>query len=107
MIQYRECPAERLPVSQRRRLSLLSGAADCTAQPINDGFAGERDDSAANFAKLTRPEFAYTPYVPAGEEHIKVPAWLNDPIYYHNRGNSTFAGESSRRWATSSGSTTS
>jgi pullulanase-type alpha-1,6-glucosidase len=25
----------------------------------------------------------------------KVPAWLNNPIYYHNRGNSTFAGESS------------
>src|SRR3546814_13339228 len=25
---------------------------------------------------------------------IKVPAWLNDPIYYHNRGNSTFKGES-------------
>src|SRR3546814_5997672 len=24
-----------------------------------------------------------------------VPAWLNDPIYYHNRGNSTFTGESS------------
>src|SRR3546814_6942207 len=24
-----------------------------------------------------------------------VPAWLNDPIYYHNRGDSTFAGESS------------
>ena len=24
-----------------------------------------------------------------------MPAWLNDPIYYHNRGNSTFANESS------------
>ena len=24
-----------------------------------------------------------------------MPAWLNDPIYYHNRGDSTFAGESS------------
>src|SRR3546814_13721197 len=29
------------------------------------------------------------------EKDIKVPAWLNDPIYYHNRGNSTFTGESS------------
>ena len=27
--------------------------------------------------------------------HVKVPDWLNDPIYYHNRGNSTFRGESS------------
>ena len=26
---------------------------------------------------------------------MKVPAWLNDPIYYHNRGDSTFRGESS------------
>ena len=48
-----------------------------------------------DFARLTRPDYAYTPYVPAGEETVKVPAWLNDPIYYHNRGNSTFRGESS------------
>jgi glycosidase len=41
------------------------------------------------------PDSAYTPYVPSGQEHIKVPSWLNDPIYYHNRGNSTFSGESS------------
>ncbi|TWD83363.1 pullulanase-type alpha-1,6-glucosidase [Kribbella amoyensis] len=26
---------------------------------------------------------------------VKVPAWLNDPTLYHNRGDSTFAGESS------------
>lgn len=41
-----------------------------------------------------RTEPPYTPYVPKGEEHVKVPDWLNDPIYYHNRGNSTFEGES-------------
>ena len=29
------------------------------------------------------------------DETVKVPAWLNDPTLYHNRGNSTFAGESS------------
>ena len=29
------------------------------------------------------------------DETIKVPAWLNDPIYYHNRGNSNFFGEDS------------
>ncbi len=38
---------------------------------------------------------AYTPVVPETEAHIKVPAWLNDPALYHNRGNSTFRGESS------------
>jgi len=32
--------------------------------------------------------------VPRGEEHVKVPDWLNNLIYYHNRGNTTFTGES-------------
>ena len=45
------------------------------------------------YRPLSRP--AYTPVVPAAEAHIKVPAWLNDPALYHNRGNSTFRGESS------------
>jgi len=58
-------------------------------EAINEGFTG------ANFDRLTRFDYAYTPYVPAGEETAKVPAWLNDPTYYHNRGNSTFRGESS------------
>jgi pullulanase-type alpha-1,6-glucosidase len=34
------------------------------------------------------------PYSPKATGH-KVPAWLNDPTMYHNRGDSTFAGESS------------
>ena len=29
------------------------------------------------------------------DETVKVPAWLNDPTLYHNRGDSTFAGENS------------
>ncbi len=74
----------------------ISGAAASTAQPINPGFTGEaRRQSAANFAKLTDPNYAYTVKVPPAERDIKRPAWLNDPIYYHNRGNSTFRGESS------------
>ena len=31
-----------------------------------------------------------------GEENLKVPAWLNDPTVYHNRGNTTFTGEDSQ-----------
>ena len=62
---------------------------------INEGFAGDGDPSEANWAKLTDPAFAYTPVVPEAEKDIKVPAWLNDPTMYHNRGDSTFAGESS------------
>lgn len=61
---------------------------------INAGFGGDDDPSPANWAKLTDPAFAYTPYVPKGEEHEKKPDWLNDPIYYHNRGNSNWHGES-------------
>ncbi|WP_421847105.1 alpha-amylase family glycosyl hydrolase [Novosphingobium sp.] len=63
---------------------------------INPGFAGDQNSSAANFAKLTDPTYAYTPFVPAGEEHVKVPDWLNDPAFYHNRGDTTFTGESAR-----------
>ncbi len=39
--------------------------------------------------------FAYTPVIPPADANVKVPAWLNNPNYYHNRGNSTFSGESS------------
>ncbi|KAA3665386.1 MAG: hypothetical protein DWQ04_00880, partial [Chloroflexi bacterium] len=39
--------------------------------------------------------FPYVPEFAPGDDTIKSPAWLNDPIYYHNRGNSTFAGENS------------
>ena len=63
--------------------------------PINEGFDGERDLSAANFAKLKDPNYAYTVTVKPAERNIKIPAWLNDPIYYHNRGDTTFRGESS------------
>ena len=63
--------------------------------PINPGFAGDSIRSAANFARLTDANYAYTPFVPPAEANVKVPAWLNSPIYYHNRGNSDFWGESS------------
>ncbi|MFJ9741419.1 pullulanase-type alpha-1,6-glucosidase [Streptomyces sp. NPDC101166] len=35
------------------------------------------------------------PRVPKVTSNAKVPSWLNDPTMYHNRGDSTFAGESS------------
>ena len=67
----------------------LKGAA------INPGFNGDADFGPENWARLTDPTFAYTPYVPKGEETVKVPAWLNDPIHYHNRGDTNWVGESS------------
>ncbi|HEY3016685.1 MAG TPA: alpha-amylase family glycosyl hydrolase, partial [Nocardioides sp.] len=40
--------------------------------------------------------FPYTPvFRTPADETVKVPAWLNDVTNYHNRGDSTFAGESS------------
>lgn len=38
--------------------------------------------------------FPYTPVVDPALADIKVPAWLNDSTLYHNRGNSTWEGES-------------
>ncbi len=39
--------------------------------------------------------FPYTPtFADPAHATIKNPDWLNNPIYYHNRGDSTFAGES-------------
>ncbi|WP_220456750.1 alpha-amylase family glycosyl hydrolase [Changpingibacter yushuensis] len=38
--------------------------------------------------------FPYTPVVTEDEKDIKVPAWLNDVTKYHNRGDSTWTGES-------------
>lgn len=63
---------------------------------INEGFLGPAQavHTSENFARLTDPDYAYTPFVPEGEEDVKVPAWLNDVRYYHNRGEATGAGES-------------
>ena len=38
--------------------------------------------------------FPYVPVVDPAEATVKVPAWLNDVTKYHNRGNSTYSGES-------------
>ena len=69
---------------------------DVNGPAINEGFMGDEDhhQTAENFAKLTRQDFAYTPYVPEGEKNSKTPAWLNDVKYYHNRGETTYEGES-------------
>ncbi|GAA1969389.1 pullulanase-type alpha-1,6-glucosidase [Kitasatospora viridis] len=47
---------------------------------------------ASNYPDLTPNSFPYTPVVT--QPGVKKPDWLNDPTLYHNRGDSTFAGES-------------
>ncbi|MGW2508501.1 pullulanase-type alpha-1,6-glucosidase [Streptomyces scopuliridis] len=61
---------------------------DKDGRPFDDRGEGARTD----FTKADADSFPYTPVVRTGEK--KVPAWLNDPMMYHNRGDSTFAGES-------------
>jgi alpha-amylase len=57
----------------------------------------DRDYAGTGFFPPLDPNvsFPYTPVFPTAEDAtVKVPAWLNDPTMYHNRGNTTFSGES-------------
>ncbi|GCE75801.1 pullulanase-type alpha-1,6-glucosidase [Cellulomonas biazotea] len=64
-------------------------AADGTPFDPAD-YAGTDDFPALDPAT----SFPYTPVVDPADADVKVPAWLNDPTLYHNRGDSTWTGES-------------
>jgi glycosidase len=96
VIQFAECEGKPCPYRSiadypYQRRGGVNGA------PVNQGFAGEDVRTDENFAKLTNPNYAYTVRVPAAERNVKVPAWLNDPKYYRNRGDSHWTGESVTR----------
>ena len=91
VIRYRQCPQNDCAYRGRADFP-WSRRGGVGGPPINAGF----DGSPARFSRLTRPDYAWTPYIPPGQEHAKQPEWLNDPIFYHNRGDSTFKGESSQ-----------
>ena len=95
VIQYRECANARLPVPLARRLSVFAQGRGRRRGRSMRASPATACAPTANFARLTDPGYAYTPFVPPAEASVKVPAWLNSPIYYHNRGNSDFWGESS------------
>ncbi|MER5638535.1 pullulanase-type alpha-1,6-glucosidase [Kitasatospora sp. NPDC002227] len=65
---------------------------DADGRPVDETALA---DARAKWPKLNEHSFPYTPVLrtPA-DAHAKTPDWLNDPALYHNRGNSTFAGES-------------
>ena len=94
VIQYRECVGVACPYRSKGDYP-YSRKGGVQGPAINTGFAGDGVRTEANFAQLTSDDFAYTPFVPPAEANVKVPAWLNSTIYYHNRGNSDFWGESS------------
>ncbi|MEO5835026.1 MAG: pullulanase-type alpha-1,6-glucosidase [Nakamurella sp.] len=55
----------------------------------------DRDYAGGNTFPTLDPNVSF-PYVPTflteADKTVKVPAWLNDPTYYHNRGNASFDG---------------
>jgi len=52
--------------------------------------------SGSDFPRLSAGRsFPHAPVLEPEEAHAKAPDWLNDVTLYHNRGNSTFVGESS------------
>jgi neopullulanase len=86
VIRYRECPANDCAYRSRADYPWTRRGGP-GGQPINDRFLGDAAEhqTPENFSRLKDPTWAYTPYVPKGEK-AKVPAWLNDPIWYHNPG---------------------
>ncbi|MEU9509216.1 pullulanase-type alpha-1,6-glucosidase [Micromonospora sp. NPDC048170] len=66
---------------------------DVQGRPFEDR---NHADGTRGFPKVDSTSFPYTPtFATPADAKVKVPAWLNDPTMYHNRGDSTFAGENS------------
>lgn len=104
IIQYRECavrndgPDVYSSDCAYRPISAFpwTTQGDDDGRAINSGFAGDAPahQTTANFDRLDNPDWAYQVFVPERDRNIKVPAWLNNPLHYHNRGNSHWEGES-------------
>lgn len=60
-------------------------------EPFDDA---DYADGTRDFPEVDADSFPRTPKTATTD---KVPSWLNDPTMYHNRGDSTFAGESSEQ----------
>jgi len=85
VIQYKDNSTEYLEVSKFPYKTSTGKSFDPTL------VAGK-----STFPKLlANKSFAYTPLVAKFNAKIKNPSWLNDVTNYHNRGNSSFTGQSS------------
>jgi pullulanase-type alpha-1,6-glucosidase len=77
------------------------GYRNKTDFPYKDASGAVFDDSdyagTDTFPSLDpNVSFPYKPIFPApADATVKQPDWLDNPIYYHNRGNSSFSGENS------------
>ena len=68
---------------------------DVNGVPFDDrdyAYSGQADYT---FPEVDASSFPYNPLLPPGTEGARNPAWLNDPLLYHNRGNTSFTGENS------------
>jgi neopullulanase len=93
VIKFRECVTGEC-VYRSRADYPYTRRGGVNGPAINAGFSESLARGADSFARLTDPRWAYTPYVPEAEKGVKNPAWLNDPIFYHNRGDTNWRGES-------------
>ncbi|MFJ9771651.1 pullulanase-type alpha-1,6-glucosidase [Kitasatospora sp. NPDC101157] len=65
---------------------------DADGNPVDETAVA---DAGAPWPKITKDSFPYTPvFRNPADAKAKSPSWLNDPALYHNRGDSTFVGES-------------
>ena len=55
---------------------------DAFGEVVNPGFGAE--GASADFRALTDPRWAYRPVPPRSDP--RAPAWLRDPVHYHQRG---------------------
>ncbi|MBI2511938.1 MAG: hypothetical protein HYV96_08165 [Opitutae bacterium] len=81
------------------RAASYNGLPPAPTAPPRDGATLDANPAAAStkaeFPALSAERsFAYRPVIAPELAHAKNPDWLNDPTLYHNRGNSTFTGES-------------
>ncbi|MFJ8441878.1 pullulanase-type alpha-1,6-glucosidase [Kitasatospora griseola] len=65
---------------------------DADGNPVDETAVA---DARAQWPSVSKDSFPYTPvFRSPADARAKSPSWLNDPALYHNRGNSTFVGES-------------
>ncbi len=72
----------------------LSGGTTYSDIPFRDChgrfFRADRYVTAKRFPCLAARYMPNVPYVAPADRHLKRPAWLNDPLNYHDRGNIDF-----------------
>ncbi len=63
---------------------------DAAGKPFDDA-------TVTTFPTVDANSFPYPPaFATPADAHVKKPDWLNDPTMYHNRGDSTYTGESTQ-----------